>query len=61
MMRQLKGLFAALAVFVVLHGAALAQTVGFTVDLGPDSPGASKGKGTATLKLDPATKTPTIA
>lgn len=55
-MRLLKTALLAGLLVCLIGGAASAQTK-FTAALGPETPGASNGKGTATLALDPASKT----
>jgi hypothetical protein len=55
-MPVLKAAAAGLALFLFCS-AAWADTVKFIAALGPDSPGANKGSGTANLSVDTATKT----
>jgi hypothetical protein len=55
-MRLFKTALLAGLVVCLVGGAASAQTK-FTASLEPESPGAGNGKGTATLALDPASKT----
>jgi len=54
--RSVKTIVAAGFVLTLFGGAALADTVKFTVDLGPDQQG-RPGKGTANLMVDTASKT----
>lgn len=55
-MRSLKTIVAAGFVLTLFGGAALADSVKFTVDLGPDQQG-KPGKGTANFSVDTASKT----
>lgn len=55
-MRSLKTIAAAGFALTLLGGAALADTVKFIVDLGPDKQG-GPGKGTANFSVDTASKT----
>lgn len=55
-MRSLTTIAVAGAVLTLLSGAALADTVKFSVDLQPDKQG-QPGKGTANLSVDTASKT----